>query len=184
MAKVSQTLRQSATDSASSSSSETNRAQATEPNQHVHSPDALVELKSARGFEHARKMTRKASALAEKKALKDPLVYWDLLLHKDYRDTRSVRPHMTMHVRGGWQLQLDDDGRSALEEETDWVAEVDDAPAAREVPLVDLLKPAKRRKTRRHRECFIPNATLLADGMMLRRRLQSGTSRWFQAPGR
>ena len=78
---------------------------------------------------------------------------------------RYVRPHMTMHVRGGWQVQLEDDG-AAVPEETDWVAEVENKPPATEVALADILKPGKPAKTRHKGRCFsgswwLPHLTLI-----------------------
>jgi hypothetical protein len=120
----------------------------------IHSPDAVSDLKSLHEAERSRKMYRKSSVWKDKQMWKDPLQRWTLLPEglrkwKDLEPRRHIRPHMTMHVKGGWQIQLEDGGVGAeLETETDWVAEIEDRPGKKEVLLTEILKPGKPQKAR------------------------------------
>ena len=120
----------------------------------AHSAEALSELKLARDVTRHRKMTRKGSEWRVKDAMKDPEVHWAWVFRPHVQEVRNIRPHMTMHVKGGWQLKLEDNGVGE-EEQTGWVAEVEEKPEVKEVALSELLKTAKRQKTRRKGWLFI-----------------------------
>ncbi|KIP02173.1 hypothetical protein PHLGIDRAFT_306754 [Phlebiopsis gigantea 11061_1 CR5-6] len=87
----------------------------------VHSAEALSDLKLKRDAKRHRKMTRKGSEWRTKDAMKDPEVHWHWVFRSHQEEVRNIRPHMTMHVKGGWQLKLEDGG-AGEEEQTGWVA--------------------------------------------------------------
>ena len=113
----------------------------------VANAEKVVDLKNRRDFEYTRKMIRKSSEWKAKHGLKEPMPFSRWYKNWCDADVRNVRSHMTMHVRGGWQVRLEDDGVAEVEE-TDWVAEVEEKPARKEVALIDIARPAKPR--RRH----------------------------------
>ena len=115
--------------------------------------EEFAAMKDQGGAAHARKMVRRGAAWKVKHGLREPVVLLNTKREWDHQG-RHVRPHMTMHVRGGWQLRLDDDGRP-VPEETDWVADAESAPVRKEVALVDIAKPAKPRKHRKKGKLLI-----------------------------
>lgn len=124
----------------------------------VHSTEALMDLKELRDVGRHRKIALKGNHWQHKASMKDPMVFWDCALWEGRRDRggefRYIRPHMTMHVKGGWQVRIDDNGHY-LEDETDWIAEVERKPLRTEVAMTDLLKSAKQRKTRKKGQCKV-----------------------------
>lgn len=106
-------------------------------------------LKSLRDFEVDRKVTRKATLWEVKKAQKSRTQVLFCTRNPSAGKAPS-RLNMTMRVKGGWDVQLEDAGvADALAGETDWIAEVEHRPAVREVSLEDLLRPGKPRKARK-----------------------------------
>lgn len=106
-------------------------------------------LKSLRDFEVDRKVTRKATLWEVKKAQKGRTQVLFCTRNPSAGKAPS-RLNMTMRVKGGWDVQLEDAGvADALAGETDWIAEVEHRPAVREVSLEDLLRPGKPRKARK-----------------------------------
>ena len=125
-----------------------------------YSAEAFLELKHLRSATRDRKMVRKGSGWRTKQAMKDPMVFWDYVFHDERHaeEARVVRPGMTMRVRGGWEVKLDDNGAAVEEEEeVDWVAEVQRRPVEREVSMSELLTSAKRGRSRKKGQLFKRN---------------------------
>lgn len=129
---------------------------ATEPAQPVvHSAETLTDLKSRRTCERDRKLARKRLIRNAKLNAQAPWAYSLARpaqdpLRDEYGNIRSARQHMTMHVKGGWHVQLDDDAaapaESPGEDERNALGEGGDRTMRIEVPLAEVLKPGKPRR--------------------------------------
>jgi hypothetical protein len=130
----------------------------------AHLWEDVIDTKRERDFELFRRKMRKSRPLKIVKAFFD----WDRRAYRSWKEEAKVnawrdavrwkRPHMTMRVKGGWDVRLEDDGEVATAEDKE--QDMDGGAVLtrrmpREVPLAEMVKPGKARKLRLTSMCIV-----------------------------